>query len=42
MAEQDKDYQLIFQKPILALMKKSKRPEIRHWKEEADIKLQEQ
>lgn len=33
LAEQEKDYQQLFQKPIEALMKKSGNPEIRHWKE---------
>lgn len=34
LAKEDKEYQKIFQKPILALKKKSASPTIRHWNEE--------
>lgn len=36
LAEQDKDYQELFHRPIQALMKKSGSSEIRHWDENAD------
>lgn len=42
MAEQDKDYQEIFQGPIQALRKKSGNPEIRHWGEEQGMEAVKQ
>lgn len=42
MAEQDKDYQEIFQGPLQALRKKSGSPEIRHWGEEQGMEAVKQ
>lgn len=42
LVEQDKDYQELFQKPVQALMKKSGKPEIRHWDEESVTKIEKQ
>jgi len=39
LAEQDKDYQEIFQRPIQALRKKSGSPEIRHWGEKKGMEV---
>ena len=39
LAEQDNDYQQLFQKPIEAFIKKSDTPAIRHWRDETSAQV---